>query len=510
MPRFAWNRDTRPASQPVAPSNDGRPPYYVPGGMKGQPYTDGWDVQRAVDGGLNASIWVYRCVTWRAWNAAKLPMVVRENDWFSGPAVDLDNHRSILALLNYKANPYEWASDFRRRLSMIVDLSRKGAFVEVVRNKRGEPIALYLLPPQWTFPIPDDQTFVSGYRVWIPAQGYVDLPARDVLWIRNVHPLDPYSGLTPLEAAGLTIETDWFARLFNRNFLASDGRPGMIVSVKGGVSDDDADEIRRRLSGGGRGPEGAGGMAVIEADDITVNELGTNARDMQYAELRSVTKDEILMAFGLPESVLGNASGRTFANADAETEMVWRETMLGHLNTLSIGFDDLVDPLPSHVLSFDFAQVPVLERDRRERSEFGLREYSAGVISTDEYRVLSGRPPVGASKLYTNPVMVPVADVDRPYQPVEQTQGGDPFAQDPMAGLFGALDQTAADMPDPMANPALAPTPPPAEPAGGSPVEDSVEDLPDDDPTPGKAWVPVRPHGPRLARRHDRPTVARW
>lgn len=395
---------------PDAPTlNSDVPAYPVPPGQAGKPYRDGWDVRRAVDQGLNRSTWVYRCVGAISGNSAKLPMIMRQDNPISGPEINTP----LTDLFNFKTSPYESALIWRKRLSQQVLLNRQGAMVEVIRSRFGEVLALYLLPAGYTWPIPNEKTFVSAFRVQFPGKSWYDVPAENVIWIREPHPTDPYAGLTPLEAAGLAVETEWYAKLYNRNFLLNDGRPGGILVVKGEMDDDDIQEVRRRFAGpSGWGVGAAGRIAVIEGDDgADFVDTATSPRDAQWLEGKQDAKQEILEAFGVPESVIGNASGRTYDNADAELEVFWRETMLPHLELIARALDDL-DTDPRLYFGFDLSRVHVLDRDQRDRRTFTLSEKNANVITTDEYREETGREPLGqgAGKLYMPLANVEIAD----------------------------------------------------------------------------------------------------
>ena len=73
-----------------------------------------------------------------------------------------------------------------------------------------------------------------------------------------------YRRVKAMEAAGLTIEIENIAKLYNRNFLLNDGRPGGLLVVRGEIDDDDKNELRSRFRGNlGK----AGATTVISADD---------------------------------------------------------------------------------------------------------------------------------------------------------------------------------------------------------------------------------------------------
>ena len=368
---------------------------------KKKAYKDDWDVNRAVTEGNDRVTWVFKSVYAIASNAARLPVETLNNE--NEP---VDN--PLLPILNRKANPHHDAYNFRFQLSSQVLLSKRGAFIEVVKDRLDNVVGLYLLPPQWTFPIPDPKNFVAGYSVQVPNSKERIVDPENVVWVRIPHPTDPYRGQSPLESCGLAIEIDYYSRIYNRNFMVNDGRPGGILMVTGELDDDAAEEIRRRFLGNtGTALGGAGRMTIMEAEQAKWIDTSMAQRDAQYTETKQLAKEEILMAFGVPESVIGNAADRTFANADTELEVFWRETMLPHLMLIERAFDRL-DGSEELTVKFNLNDVAILSRDERERALFHLEELKFGAISIDEYRQKIGRDPVGADLLYIQANLMPI------------------------------------------------------------------------------------------------------
>ena len=362
-----------------------------------KPYTDynqNWEPARALNEALIKVTWVYRCVDAIASNAARQPIVFREGDPWKGEQVEIPNLKKVL---NKKSNPGEDSFMFRYRLSGQVLLSSVGAFVEIVRDRRGEVAELRLLPPDQVKPIPDSNTFVKGYEVKVlDANGrpvVKKLKPEDVIWLRKPNPFDPYTALTPLEAAGVSIETDWLAKMYNRNFLLNDGRPGGMVIIKGDVMEEDKEELQARFRGN---VAMAGRITVIgSSEGADFVDTAVTPRDAQYIEGRKNTKEEILMAFGVPEPVIGNAAGRTFDNAEMERLIFWMETMMPHLELIMRRLDESLEDDEDVYVSYDLSMVDVLQRMEMKRKEYNLRELDGGGISVDEYREATGREPIG-------------------------------------------------------------------------------------------------------------------
>lgn len=355
-------------------------------------YRQEWDADRAVNEALDRVTWVFRCVDAIASNAARQEIIVRSGNPWDGEIVDSGE---LYKVFNSKANNGESAIAFRYRLSAQLLLSRKGVFVQIVRSNRGDVLALYLLPPEKMEPIKDAENLVSGWKLSTTENinGTVrtreeTFDADEIVWLRRPHPFDPYGALTPLQAAGLAIETDWLAKMYNRNFLLNDGRPGGMVIIKGDMMEEDKEELRARFSGG---VSRAGRISVIASENgADFVDTAVNPRDAQYQESRQSTKDEILLAFGVPESVMANASGRTFDNAEVERLVFWQETMLPHLDLITRPLDEL-DAVEDNFLAVNLSRVDVLQRMEMKRREFLLREYDAGATDVNEYLSATGR-----------------------------------------------------------------------------------------------------------------------
>ncbi len=420
---MAWLKNLKTAGPPALVEAKSIP-FSGAGGSRRtyQDYNAEWGIERAVRDAMTRVTWVYRCVQVIAFNAAKVPYVLREEDRYTG---EEQTGNPLLYVFNSRANVGESSFAFRYRLSAQLLLSNKGVFVEVQRLNNGEIGALRLLPPDYVTPIRDPQNFVSGYKFSQPTYdefGVTQEPIKktykpeDIVWIKIPHPFDPYKALTPLDAIGLSVETDWYAKMYNRNFLLNDGRPGGMVVLKGDASEEDKAELQSRFRGN---IQMAGRISVVTSDQgADFVDTAVTPRDAQYSETRNLTKEEILIGFGVPESVLPNAAGRTFDNAEIERLIFWQETMLPHLE-LIMGEFDILDGDPKVLVGPNTDRVDVLQRMDMKRRELLLKEFDTGVTDVDEYRVETGRAPLADNQgkvLFVYNRRIPYATQDgKPY-----------------------------------------------------------------------------------------------
>lgn len=345
-----------------------------------------WDLDQGVQRGMESVAMVFRCVDAIAQTQARIPMQtikitpnINRND--AEPIDDID----VWKLLNFRANSYETSFQFRYRLSAVLLLSQRGAFVEMVKGANGKIESLHLLAPGRVQPVPHPTKFVSAYHVMRGDSVENVLQPDQVCWIKSKpHPVDPYRQLTPLMSAGISANTDLLARMFNINFLRNDGRPGMLITIQGKLNREDAEEVKQRFSGG---VTQAGRTTVLEADGIDAADMSINPRDMQWAEMITGAKEDIQLAFGVPESVMGNASGRTFDNADAERENFYIDTVQTHCEPIAMGLDPISGATDDDIVcAYDYSGVDVLQRIAARKREEARAENAAGLITIDEYR----------------------------------------------------------------------------------------------------------------------------
>lgn len=407
---------------------------------------DGWDLERVIIEGYERSIWTFKSVEAISKHASTLPIQIGRGGDEREFEETLEDH-PLLRLLNKQANPLETGDVFKKRLSAQLLLSKKGVFIEKTFSRGGVLTRLDLLPPDRVEIVPDDEnaSYIKHFQ-FTDYRGHVrELETKNVIWLRDPHPTDPFSGVTPLEAAGLSVDLDVKARTYNISFIDNDGRPGGIVGIDlDGVDAGEVDRIQKRLA---PGAHNAGQLTLVGTGPGGVTYVDTSARprEMAYETLSATAKNEILSAFGVYESVIGNASERTFNNADREEWNFWAHTELPHLNLIASAFDpDLGD---DWVIRFDTTRVQALEFPRRQAREEARQEFESGLITIDEYREIAGRRAFNVPQsraLWISPQKAPVPanaqDAAALGLAPEPGAGGEPGAELPP----GAADQSAA------------------------------------------------------------------
>ncbi|MFB8026003.1 MULTISPECIES: phage portal protein [unclassified Streptomyces] len=407
---------------------------------------DGWDVGRVVTEGYERVVWVYKAIDTMGKHASRLPLRIGSGLTEDGEFEEVIENHPLLRVLNGRANPVETGAQFRKRLSAQILLSKRGAFVEVTRSNRGTITRLDLLPPDRVIPVPDPRGEYIAHYEFTTLFGQVrELDPERIRWIRDPHPTDPFSGSTPLEAAGISVELDHLSRMYNVAFIRNDARPGGIVAVDTtSLSDKEMDRLESRFL---PGSDYAGHVSVVGAGPGGMNyvDLAARPREMAYEHAAQNAKIEILAAFGVPESVTGNASGRTFDNAEQEEYGYWIHTELPHLELISDAFAGDLGGLDLSI-RFDTSTVEALELPRRKRRAEAREEWMAGLISADEYRRRAGLPAFDnphTRALWISPQKAPVPARPEDAAALGIAGPGDQANQFPPGQPQGAADPNA-------------------------------------------------------------------
>lgn len=404
--------------------------YVVPG----VPYRQNWSTKRAIDEAYTYNPTVYRCVEVLCANAIGHPVQLRQGDPEDGAVIDTAHDPSrILYTFNRRANPWETARVFKWRMVAQFVLSAKGQFIEVIRSHGGGLGMVNLLDPDLCEMVPNPIDPMHAFRIQTPNSktGYDYLPRFDpsksayeqpssILWIRNPHPTVMWNGTAPIQSAGLPVDLDKFARLYNRRFLQNDGRPGGLLSIKGNVTPDTMDLIQAQFQGG---PESAGRTTVIQADAVTYADTSGSPRDTLWGDTMDRSQADICMSFGIPRSIIGDSSGETFNNSDADYAKFWEGRMLNLIRTMDDQLDVLTGLLgPDIYYRTDLSKVWVLGRYERENQDRIAADQAAGYRTVDEVRISKGLKPfnVPATRVLYLPIgKAAVADAEHPHDAKE-------------------------------------------------------------------------------------------
>jgi HK97 family phage portal protein len=340
-------------------------------------------------------------VNWRLWRKAASGL--KED------RVEVTAH-AALTVWN-KPNSFYTRQEFVEAEQQHVDLTGEGWWV-VERNPRVDfPIGLWPVRPDRITPLPSKDSFIAGYEYTGPDGETVPLGVKDVIGIRMPNPLDPYRGLGPVQSVMIDVESARYTAEWNRNFFRNGAAPGGIVEVEKRLSDTEFDEMVLRWREQHQGVAQAHRVAIIEQGHYIPNTYSMT--DMQFVQLRAVSKDTVREAFAFPTPMLGTSENVNRANAEAAEVVFSKHLITPRLERFKSALNNDFLPMfgtTGQGVEFDYDDPtpPDAEADnaaRASKTAAAATLVNAG-WNADEVLSVVGLPPMShdpAQRLVSNP-----------------------------------------------------------------------------------------------------------
>jgi HK97 family phage portal protein len=208
---------------------------------------------------------------------------------------------------------------------------------------KGKPTAIYPLNPKYikirrtTLP-----QLIEAYEYTIENKTMTFKPAR-IIHIRDTNPDDPLWGMGKLEKSFDSIEADMFTRLWAKAFFKNGAKVDGVIEVPTAISAEQAkillEVFNQKHQGVGRSHK----TAIIPMGGKLVQN-GANIKDMDFANLRQVSRDEILALFGVPKSILGIVDDVNRANAEASNYVFADRTIKPYMQKITDTINEFLVP----------------------------------------------------------------------------------------------------------------------------------------------------------------------
>lgn len=228
--------------------------------------------------------------------------------------IPVESHLA-LDVLN-KPNPFMTRQGLFETTQQHVDLVGEGYWIVVTDDRMpGIPMELWPVRPDRMEPVPHPTDYLTGWLYSGPNGEKVPLAADEVIQFKMPHPADPYRGMGAVQTLLCDIDSSRYAAEYNRNFFLNSAEPGGIIELPDSLTDDEFNTMRDRWAEQHRGVSHAHRVAILEKAKWV--ERKYTMRDMQFAELREVSREVIREAFGYPKPMLGTVEDVNRATAEA-------------------------------------------------------------------------------------------------------------------------------------------------------------------------------------------------
>lgn len=267
-------------------------------------------------------------------------------------------------------NPFMSGPEFREIVQQHIDLTGEMWWV-VGRDPRAPsiPIGMWPVRPDRMEPIAHPTQFISHYEYVAPDGQRVRLELDQVIFIKMPNPDDPYRGMGPVQSVLTDIDAVKYSAEWNRNFFLNGAEPGGILKADRELSDRQFEKVQMRWDEQHRGVKNAHRVAILENMDWVERKF-TN-RDMQFVELRHVSRDVLREAFSMPKFAVGDVDDVNRATAEASSDWFGEHIICPRLERMKGALNKRFLPLfgpAAEGLEFDYV-APYNSNYEREVAE---------------------------------------------------------------------------------------------------------------------------------------------
>lgn len=202
------------------------------------------------------------------------------------------------------------------------DLTGKNYWI-IGRDPRSPiPLEIWPVRPDRITPIPDPDKYLAGYVYTSPGgREEIPLAVNEVIALQLPDPLDPAAGgVGPVQSVLVDADASKYGAEWNRNFFINSAEPGGVVEVPDTMEDDEIDQMSARWREAHRGVSRAHRVAFLEGGSKWV-QTQMSMKDMDFANLRGVSRDIMREAFRMHKVMLGVSDDVNRANAQTGEEV---------------------------------------------------------------------------------------------------------------------------------------------------------------------------------------------
>ena len=261
---------------------------------------------------------VYSCVRILAEAVAGLPLHLYRYKEDGGKEKALDH--PLYNLLHDEPNP-EMSSFVFRETLMTHLLLWGNAYAQIIRNGKGEVIALYPLMPNRMVVDRDihGQLYYQYTRSTEEAPTMkgvtVNLPPSDVLHIPGLG-FDGLVGYSPIAMAKNAIGMAIACEEYGAKFFANGAAPGGVLEHPGTIKDPQRVRESWQSTFGGSGNSNK--IAVLE-EGMKYTPIGISPEQAQFLETRKFQINEIARIFRVPPHMVGDLEKSSFSNIEQQS-----------------------------------------------------------------------------------------------------------------------------------------------------------------------------------------------
>ena len=309
-------------------------------------------------------------------DASEIPIAVGPQVQGMSSVVKGIKRSRVELLLNKEPNPFQDISTFRRNL--ITDFLLDGNIFIYF-----DGVHLYHLPANKMTIHASESTYIEKFTF----NERVNYKPDEIIHIKDNSFYSIYRGVSRLKPALRTMILTRSMRDFQDNFFKNGAVPGLVLKSPNTLSEKIKERmiqswsVRYKPDAGGRRPLILDGG--IEIDSIS----NVNFKELDFQAAIAENEKIILKALGVPPILLDSGNN---ANIRPNMRMYYLETILPIVRKMNFALERYF----GFALSEDITDIPALQPELRDQSQYYSALVNTGIISPNEARDALGFDPV--------------------------------------------------------------------------------------------------------------------
>lgn len=290
-----------------------------------------------------------------------------------------------------------------------IELADEAFWYMAKGNETGKPKLIFLLRPDKMTVVPASDGSIKGYVLRKDNGDKIPFDLNEIVHFKTPNPLNQYRGYGVTRASRDFIQTDEYASKWVRNSFYNNARPSALISLKGNISDNEFDKLKKNWKKQYGGVSNASKTAFIKGADLDYQELSLGLDKVAIKEIKNMTRDDVMFMFRVSKPMLGILEDVNLASARSANYAFMARVIKPKMEMLA---DTLQQYIYEEQIDVDF-ENPV-EADKVEQADYFSKMLNVG-LTVNEIRAEIGKPPI--------------SDGDFIYQPMNLVPVGSPIKQ---------------------------------------------------------------------------------
>lgn len=285
-----------------------------------------------------------------------------------GAAVGL-RAKTVYNLLNVRPNPYQSIQEFRS--SLITDFLLEGnAFIYF------DGAFIYHLPAANVEIIPDEKTFVKGYKY----NGIITFSAEEVAHFKDISADSIYRGTSRLQAANRNIRILYKMLDFQEQFFDNGAIPGIALTTENTLSQVAKDRTIANWISKYNPKAGARKPIIIDSGLKPTQLFNSSFKELDFDVSVKALNVRILETIGVPPVLL---DGGNQANISPNLRLFYLETVMPIVRK----FISAMEYLTGYDIDAVTSNVTALQPELKDIAAYHVGLVNGGIITPNEARV---------------------------------------------------------------------------------------------------------------------------